>query len=133
MHLPFTHLLTPFTSFTIYTFIRPNFHLSPIYLGDEGQDFVRNCYENLGRKISILTKEAILLGLNDDVESREELKQRRDSWIVWFKEIHECVEEIDNGHAFNPVRALTAIAWLEAELFGFEETLGETRRSAEDG
>lgn len=102
-------------------------------LGDEGRNFVRECYENFALKISNLTKEALRLGLNDDLENREELKQRRDSWTIWFRELYKCMKEIDEGRPFNPVQALTAIAWLEAELFGFTETLNETKRLAESG
>ena len=100
-------------------------------ISDNGSEFVRNCCDNFSQKIGNLTKQAILLGLNNESESREEFKARRDSWFVWLGEIDECVKDIDGGETFNPVQALTAIAWLEAELFGFEETLGETRRSTE--
>ncbi|TSC66847.1 MAG: hypothetical protein CEO19_458 [Parcubacteria group bacterium Gr01-1014_73] len=100
---------------------------------DNGPIFVRECYENLGRKMTTLTKEAIILGINTDPESWKELNFCRDTWMIWFRVLGKCVEDIDNDQAFNPVQVLTAIAWLESELFGFEETLKDTKRSMESG
>jgi len=100
-------------------------------LGDEGHTFVRECYENFSLRISRLTKEALLLGLNSEPESASELMQRRDSWAAWLGELHKCVVNIVRGQPFNVAQALTAIAWLEGELFGFEETLIETECAME--
>ena len=56
---------------------------------------------------------------------------RYELWLARLKILAECVKEIDEGRPFNPVTAISTMAYLEGEVSGFVQTLVFLKQSSE--